>query len=176
MPKDTLDPRVVLHESGSDDPIEFVRLGVEAARGEDYERGLIFLGEAYHRAAASHEGKFPSLALSYYGLCLALHKGKIRDGAEFCQLAIDKEFYNSEHYLNLARIWLAGRSRRKAVDAIQRGLAIDPLHPVLKRLQDEIGRRRKPVLAFLHRDHPLNVTLGRMRHGLTDKGKTRKPR
>jgi hypothetical protein len=171
MPKDTLDSRTVLRESGTDDPMNFVRLGVDAARSDDYERGLIFLSEAYHRVTASREGKLPSVALSYYGLCLALHKNKIKEGADFCQLAIEKEFYNSEHYLNLAKVFLAGRSRRKAVDAIFRGLALEPNNVALKQLREDIGSRRKPVLPFLHRDNPLNVTLGRIRHALTAKPK-----
>lgn len=173
MPKETLDPRVVLRESGTDDPMEFVRQGIAAARAEDFERGLIFLAEAYHRATGGKEGKLPSLALSYYGLCLALHKGKIKDGADFCQLAIDKEFYNAEHYLNLARVWFAGHSRRKGVDALNRGLSLEPHNADLLALRAEIGHRRRPVLGFLHRDHPLNVTLGRIRHSLS--GKPPKP-
>jgi tetratricopeptide (TPR) repeat protein len=174
MSKNTLDPIVVLRESGTDDPIEFARLGMAAARAEDYERGLIFLAAAYHRATANREGKLPTLLLSYYGLCLALQNGKIREGADFCQLAIDKEFHNPEHYQNLAKVWLAGRSRRKAVQAIQRGLALDPNNAALRQLREEIGRRRKPVLSFLERSNPLNVTLGRMRHKLTAREKNPK--
>jgi tetratricopeptide (TPR) repeat protein len=169
MARDLLDAQTVLHESGTDDPKEFARLGVSAARAGDYERGLIFLAEAYNRASANRGAKLPSVALSYYGVCLALHKGRTKEAAEFCQLAIEKEFYNAEHYLNLARVWLAGRSRRKAVEAADRGLALEPGNAALLRFRAEIGRRRKPVLRFLSRDNPLNVALGRFRHSFGGK-------
>ena len=171
MPKDSLDARVVLREARTEDPQEFVRLGVEAAREDDFERGLIFLSEAYRRVTASGEAKMPSVAFSYYGLCLAVHKGKIKEGADFCQLAIEREFYNAEHYLNLAKVYLAGRSRRKGVETIQRGLALEPNNEALRLLREEIGKRRRPVLSFLNREHPVNVTLGRIRHALTAKPK-----
>ncbi|HUK13258.1 MAG TPA: hypothetical protein VLW17_08140 [Thermoanaerobaculaceae bacterium] len=169
MARAALDPRQVLRESGTEDPLEYVRLGVAAARAKDFERGLIFLAEAYRQATAGKSAKLPSLAFSYYGLCLAMHKGKFKEAAEFCQIAIDKEFYNAEHYLNLARIWLAGRSRRKAVEALNRGISLEPRNADLLQLREEIGFRRKPVIGFLDREHPVNVTLGRVRHSLTRK-------
>ncbi len=166
MVQDTLDPDRVLLESRASSPVELARLGIEAAQAEDFERGLIYLAEAYRRATTGTEAKLPSLALSYYGLCLAIHRGKIKEGAEFCRLAIEKEFYNADHYANLARVWLAGRSRRRAVEALDRGLALEPGNVVLRHLAHELGQRRKPVLAFLARENPVNVTLGKVRHKL----------
>lgn len=159
-----LDPQAVLAESGTDDPLEFVRLGIDAARSEQFERGLIFLTEAYRRLMKDKESKVPPGALSFYGLCLAVHKGRVKEAAEFCQLAIDKEFYNGEHYLNLGRVWVAGRSRRKAIEAIDRGLMVAPDSKHLHQLRGTLGVRKGPVIPFLNRDNPLNVTLGRMRH------------
>jgi tetratricopeptide (TPR) repeat protein len=172
-----LKPELVLAQSGSDDPLEFVRLGIAAARKDDFERGLIFLAEAHRRLVGKETVKdaaFPASAFSYYGLCLALHKGRIKDGADFCQVALDLEFYNAENYANLARVWIAARSRRKAIDALDRGLAVDPRSQVLQRLRTSLGVRKKPVIPFLHRDNPLNVTLGRMRGGKKEEGKTKR--
>jgi len=169
MAADTLDPSDVLRSIGSEDPADYVRTGIEAARKGDFERGLIFLAEAYLRLSREPDGKIPPAALSWYGLCLAMHRGRFREASEFCQLAIDREFYSSEHYLNLARVWVAGKSRRKAVEAIQRGLSVEPDDPRLNQLRIEFGARRPPVVAFLHRDHPLNQALGRLRHRLQKK-------
>ncbi len=177
MAKDTLDPKRVLLESRADSPLDLARLGIEAAQAEDYERGFIYLAEALHRATNSEDAKLPSLALSYYGLCLAIHRGKVKEGAEFCQLAIDKEFYNADHYANLARVWLVGRSRRRAVEALERGLALEPRNTTLQNLAGKMGQRRKPVVGFLGRDNPVNVTLGKVRHKLASKpAPKRRPR
>lgn len=161
-----LDPNRVLLESGTDDPLDFVRLGIAAAREGYFERGLAFLAEAYRRLSKDRENKLPAIALSYYGLCLALSKGRVKEAAEYCQLAIEKEFYNGENYLNMAKVWSVGRARRKAVDAIQRGLAVDPGNRALLEFRSGFGFRKSPVIPFLHRDNALNVSLGRLRHKL----------
>ncbi|MEO7918851.1 MAG: hypothetical protein ABIT01_05270 [Thermoanaerobaculia bacterium] len=176
MALEVLNPQQILTQSGTDDPLDYVRLGVAAAREEHFERGLIFLAEAYRRLSRSPDAHIPPSALSYYGLCLALHKGRVKEAAEYCQLAIEREFYNAEHYANLGRVWAVGRSRRKAVDALDRGLAMDPRNAMLQQLRAEFGVRNHPVLPFLHRDNPLNVTLGRVRQTIKKKPAARKKR
>ncbi len=167
MTADQGGPVDLIAEAGTDDPMDLVRLGIAASREQNFERGLVFLAEAYRRLSGRPDSAIPASALSYYGLCLALNKGRVREAAEFCQLAIQREFYNSEHYLNLAKVWAAGRSRRKAIEALDRGLAVDPGNQTILKYRTELGIRRAPVLPFLHRDNPLNVTLGRVRHSLT---------
>lgn len=173
MAEDTLVAAEVLATASSAEPAELIQIGVSAARAHAFERGLIFLSEAY-KLLQGEPAKFSPAALSYYGLCLAMHRGQIKDAAKFCQLAIEREFYNAEHYENLGRVWMQGRARRKAVDAIERGLQVDPGNKKLKKLREEIGVRRRPVIPFLHRDNPLNVTLGRVRHNIGKKKTTSK--
>lgn len=156
-------------ESLTEDPNELVRLGVAAAREEKYDRGLYFLAEAYRRFTRSPDAKVPPAALSYYGLCLALTGGRAREAAEFCQLAIEREFFNPEHYLNLSKIWTAGRARKKALDAVDRGLTVDPKNASLRRHREALGVRKAPVLSFLGRNNPVNVSLGRLRHKLSNR-------
>jgi len=165
MAEYALKPELVLSQSGTKDPLDFIRLGIAAARTDDFERGLIFLEEAHRLLVGKDTGRdsFPAAAFSYYGLCLAIHRGRVKDGANFCQVALDLEFYNAENYANLARVWIAARSRKKAIDALERGLAVDPRNQVLARLRLSLGVRKKPVIPFLNRDNPLNVTLGKMR-------------
>lgn len=162
MPTDTLTPESVLAEWRSGDLEDLVELGVAAARAGEYERGLIFLAEAYrHLSREKHRLSGP--LLSSYGLCLALHKRRIKEAAEFCWLGVEKDHFNPDAYYNMARVWMAGRSRRKAVEALEKGLALDSRHPGLLRLRAEFGTRRTPVIPFLHRDNPLNVSLGKVR-------------
>lgn len=153
----------ILPDTMPSDPLEMVRLGIEAARKENYEAGLALLAEAYRHLVTDREGKLPPSALSYYGLCLALHTGKTREAVNFCQLAVEKEFYNPESYLNLARVWDVARNRRKAIEVLEKGLSIDARHKGLITLRVRMGVRKGPVLPFLDRDNPVNVTLGRVR-------------
>ena len=162
MSTDELSPETVLAEWNTGNIEDLVQLGVEAAKAGQYERGLIFLAEAYrHLSHDRHRLSGP--LLTSYGLCLALHRGRIKEAAEFCWLGVERDRYNPDAYHNMARVWIAGRSRRKALDAIEKGLAVEPRHGALLRLQAEIGVRKRPVIPFLHRDNPLNVSLGRAR-------------
>jgi tetratricopeptide (TPR) repeat protein len=162
MPTDTLSPEDVLSEWRTGNLEDLIELGISAAKAAQYERGLIFLAEAY-RHVGRDQHRLSGPLISFYGLCLALHRGRIKEAAEFCGLGIEKDHYNPDVYYNMARVWVAGRSRRKAVEALEKGLALDPRHAGLKRLMAEMGVRKAPVIPFLHRDNPLNVSLGKMR-------------
>ncbi len=162
MPTDLLSPEDVLAEWRTGNLEDLVEMGIAAARAAQYERGLIFLAEAY-RNLSRDKHKLSGPLLSFYGLCLALHRGRIKEAAEFCWLGVEKDHYNPDVYHNMARVWIAGRSRRKAVEALEKGLALDSKHPGLRKLRSEIGTRKTPVIPFLHRDNPLNISLGRMR-------------
>jgi tetratricopeptide (TPR) repeat protein len=162
MPIDTLSPEDVLSEWRTGNLEDLIELGISAAKAAQYERGLIFLAEAY-RHVGRDQHRLSGPLISFYGLCLALHRGRIKEAAEFCWLGVEKDHYNPDVYYNMARVWIAGRSRRKAVEALDKGLALDPKHPGLKRLKAEMGTRKTPVIPFLHRDNPLNVSLGKMR-------------
>ncbi len=162
MPIDTLSPEDVLSEWRTGNLEDLIELGISAAQAAQYERGLIFLAEAYRHVGRDQQ-RLSGPLISFYGLCLALHRGRIKEAAEFCWLGVEKDHYNPDVYYNMARVWMAGRSRRKAVEALEKGLALDPKHPGLKRLMAEMGTRKAPVIPFLHRDNPLNVSLGKMR-------------
>ena len=162
MATDTLSPVEVLSEWRTGNLEDLVELGISAAKAAQYERGLIFLAEAY-RHVGREQHRLSGPLLSFYGLCLALHRGRVKEAADFCWLGIEKDHYNADAYHNMARVWMVGRSRRKAVDALEKGLAIDAKHPGLKRLMAEMGTRKAPAIPFLHRDNPLNVSLGKMR-------------
>ena len=73
------------------------------------------------------------------------------------------EFYEPENWLNLAWTCVLARDRRRANEAILRGLAMDSRHAGLRELAQRLGLRRPPVISFLPRGHALNATLGRWR-------------
>ncbi len=176
-------PAQVLAEAATDDPMELMRLGIDAARAERYARGLVLLAEAYKlfsletevlseevKAARGIEQlgarkRTPAVCFSYYGLCLALTTSSQTDeGARFCEVAIQLEPHKGEHYLNLAKIWQAARVRSMMVSALERGLKESPRSAILLAFQDEIGVRSAPAIPFLRRDNPLNKELGKIIH------------
>jgi len=157
-------------------PDTLVELGLDAARHGDLDRGLVFLGEAHARLAAASATSLPAALLSYYGLCLGVRRGQIAQATQLCQVAIDREFYRPDFYLNLARVWMAGGSRRRAVTALDLGLAVQPGNRSLQHFRGMLGVRRPPVLRFLGRDHPINVALGRLRQRMRPTARPRSGR
>jgi len=183
MRERTVVPAQVLAEAATADPMELMRLGIDAARSERYARGLVLLAEAYKlfsleaevlseevKAARGIEQlgarkRTPAVCFSYYGLCLALTASSQTDeAARFCEVAIQLEPHKGEHYLNLAKIWQAARVRSMMVSALERGLKESPRSAILLAFQDEIGVRSAPTLSFLGRDNPLNKELGKIFH------------
>ncbi|HMA29252.1 MAG TPA: hypothetical protein VKS23_05265 [Thermoanaerobaculia bacterium] len=181
MRERNLIPSELLAEAGTMDPMELTRLGVEAAREERYERGLILLTEAYRifsderdvkseavrdasgEAEPEARRRAPGLMFSYYGLCLArTAPTRAAEAASFCDLALQKEPMRVEHHVNLVRIWQAGRQRLKMIQALHRGMETLPKSAVLKALGEEIGMRKAPLLPFLSRENKVNAALGKL--------------
>jgi tetratricopeptide (TPR) repeat protein len=113
--------------------------------------------------------------LSFFGLCLALVQRKYKEAIELGKRAIDLEFYNGDHYANLSRIYTAAGNRKKALETAEAGLKILPDHEELRRARIELGVRSRPVVPFLDRSHPINVTIGQSRHAKKVAQKEAKP-
>ena len=167
-PAEPLSADSMLVQAGTSDPQRLIALGIEAAKADMFDRGLVYLGEAYLRLSRDKDAKVPPVALSYYGLCLAMQKGRNKEAAEYCELALEREFFNVEHYINLGQVWIKAGHRRKAIDALERGLAVEPTHQRLRKLRESVGVRRPPVVRFLHRDNPINVSLGKVRRKIEE--------
>ena len=139
--------------------------GIVAVHEGDFEAGYRLLGEVCDRLRAAGE-RLPAWIVSFYGLALAMHRGRHRDALALCQAAVEAEPMQAEYYANLAEAYVVARQLRKAVDALRRGLGVDASNPRLLDLQRRLGARRVPVIRRLDRSHPLNVTLGRIRHAV----------
>ena len=134
-------------------------------REEDYLRALTMFMEVYGTDEAPPLNN-PKAAngLSFFGLCVALVQKKFKVAVDLCRRAIDLEFYNGDHYANLARTYVAAGNRKKAVETVEAGLKILPEHEELLTVRKELGIRARPPVPFLDRKHPLNVSLGQSRH------------
>ena len=102
--------------------------------------------------------------LSYFGLALALVRREFKAAVELCKRAVDLEFYNGDHYANLARVYVAWNNRKKAVETADAGLKVAPENDYLVAVRKELGVRSRPALPILDRKHPINVSLGQARH------------
>lgn len=93
------------------------------------------------------------------GLCIAKERGHVTRGLELCQTAIARQPEHAEHYYYLARVLLVAQRKPEAIQALRQGLSHGDCLPI-KRLLNELGVRKPPVLPWLHRDSPLNKWLG----------------
>jgi len=150
--------------------------GLELCRAGRWSDGLPLMMHAYQAQEGGRD--FAGAFYSYLGLGLAQQKKKVREGLQLCEQAVKTEFYNPENFLNLARVHLLAGNRRQGMQAIDRGLRVDPSNPALLTLMHDSGIRRRPVLPRLSRDNPLNQLFGRVRHAVLGPvhGRGRKPR
>lgn len=140
--------------------------GVSLCRAGDWDRGMQLLGQVVEQRGLSDE--LPGTAYSFLGFGVARFQKKVREGLKLCEHAVKIQFYEPDNHLNAARVQLLARNRKGAVEAIGRGLKLDPHHAGLRGLRQEIGIRKRPVLRFLSRNNPINRLLGRIRHDLAD--------
>lgn len=109
----------------------------------------------------------PMKCLSYYGLSLAMVSDRLPEATEICQGAVNGEAWNPDLYRNLGRVYLKTGDRAQAFTTFVRGLQIDRRHRGLLEEIHGLGFRRRPLLRFLSRRHPLNRFLGRVRARVT---------
>lgn len=100
---------------------------------------------------------------SCYGLALGLARRRYHEALDLCQSAVKQEFFNSELYVNVARLNLAYGFKSEALRFLRRARMIDPANREIQSLFDQLGMRGKPVFQFLTRRHPVNRWLGSMR-------------
>jgi uncharacterized protein HemY len=143
-----------------------LRKGIDCCRRGDWNEGLRHLGQIAERGDTG----LPGLFYSYLGYGIALREQRVREGLKLCRHSVKVEFYQADNYLNLARTCLLARDRSGAVRAVRSGLKVDPHHPALLVLRQDLGVRGLPVLPFLDRTHALNQFLGRVRHALRGGG------
>jgi tetratricopeptide (TPR) repeat protein len=139
---------------------------VGLTKNEEYLRALTLFLDVY----GGEDPPSPMLSsktatgLSYFGLCLALVQKKFKPAIDLCKRAIELQFYNVDHYANLARVYVAAGNRKKAIEAVQQGLKSHAEDETLLEVRRELGVRAKPPVPFLDRANPINITLGQARH------------
>jgi tetratricopeptide (TPR) repeat protein len=144
---------------------EAAQRGIDLCRAGKWKAGMDILGRI---AEADRQGtELPGLFYSYLGYGIARYEKRGREGLALCQHAIKVQFYEPENYVLLARVYLLRHRRGKAIEALQKALQLNARHPEAVKLAREIGFRRRPVLPFLSRSHPINKALGKLRHSMS---------
>lgn len=142
-----------------------IEAAILAVKDHEYLKALTSFIEIYGTEDAPPiQSPRDATGLSYFGLTLALVQRKFKPAIDLCKRAIDLEFYNGDHYMNLAKVYIAAGNRKKAVETAEAGLKLVPEHEGLLQTRKEIGVRSRPSVPFLDRSHPINVSLGQSRH------------
>jgi len=140
---------------------------IELTRRENYHEALVIFEEHLPGLTSGSipDKRVAAGAVSYYGVCVAKVRRKYAEAVQYCNVSIKANIFDPEHRYNLALVYLERDDRKAAVEALNSGLRLNPKHPRINRIFDEIGRRQKPAIPFLPRNNPLNVWLGRKRRG-----------
>jgi tetratricopeptide (TPR) repeat protein len=147
---------------------------IAAAREDDFLRALTIFIDVYGNEDKSARTPKEGKGLSFFGLSLALVRKEMKSAIDLCRRAIELEFYNGDHYANLARVYAAAGNRKKAIATADQGLKLAPEHEYLRSVRKSFGIRSQPYVPFLGRTNPINVSLGQARHAKKVAEKERK--
>ncbi|MBI4684690.1 MAG: tetratricopeptide repeat protein [Nitrospirae bacterium] len=96
---------------------------------------------------------------SYLAYCIAAERGKITEAIAMCHDSLEREPDNPLHYLNLGRIYLKADRKTEALEVLRRGLSHGD-NQEIKQILEILGKRKKPIIPFLPRNHFLNKYIG----------------
>lgn len=150
------------------------RKGLNAVARGDFLEALAYF-EATLELSGSRPGRLSIAAMSYYGLCLAMASERRVEARDLCEAAVEADPGTPELHLNLSRVCVVQGDRAHAFRTLVRGLRTDPRHPGLVEAMRRLGFRRRPMITFLPRQHPLNRLLGSLRTALEERRGTRRP-
>jgi predicted Zn-dependent protease len=104
--------------------------------------------------------------ISYAGLLVARVEQRFHDAEMLCLEALGLRHNHAQLYLNLAEVYQTAGRPQEVIDVLEKGLTSTGRDPRIRRALKKWGRRRQPVLSFLHRRNPMNRILGKCRHRL----------
>ena len=111
--------------------------------------------------------------LSYHGLVTGLFERRVTDAVAICRRAIALDPHEPDAYLNLARLYCATDQPANAVSTLRAALRAGVRTRAVTQELERLSPRRRPPLPLLHRDHPLNRLLARLRACLSRKARER---
>src|SRR6201984_634473 len=137
---------------------------------KEFKQGLALLRDNYAEKALPHMEKAAKLEknnpyyMSYLGVVMARSEQKWAEAEKLCDSAVRMKRNQAQLYLNLAEVYATAGRREDAVETLQSGLKFARRDVRLTIAMNRLAERRRPVLGFLPRRHPLNRQLGILRH------------
>ncbi len=107
--------------------------------------------------------------LSMMGLCESM-MGDSAKGEKMCRMALQLAGCERDPmlYVNLGRVMLERGDRIGARENYMKAYRRDNTNAPAALELSRMGVRKKPLISFLGRDHPLNKCLGKLRHRLRE--------
>jgi Flp pilus assembly protein TadD len=136
----------------------------------EFKQGLALLRDNYAVKALPHMKRAVELEknnpyyMSYLGVVLARSENRWAEAERLCDGAVRIKRNQAQLYLNLAEVYATAGRRDDAVEALQAGLKFARRDVRLNIALNRLARRRSPVFSFLTRRHPLNKSIGKLRH------------
>lgn len=108
--------------------------------------------------------------LSTMGLCESMMGDPVK-GEKMCRMALQLSGRERDPmlYVNLGRVMLERGDRMGARENYMKAYRKDNTNAPAALELSRMGVRKKPVIPFLGRNHPLNKSLGKLRHQLREK-------
>ena len=131
-------------------------LALERIRDNDYKGAIGFLEDNL-----KYGGRSPS-SLSLLGAIITKSGGNLKKAEKFCKEAIELESNNSDHYLNLAEVYVKRKWQSKAVEVLRTGIELDPENSEIVKLLNQLCTRKKTPIPFLNRSNPINKFIGKL--------------
>jgi len=105
--------------------------------------------------------------LSHYGLCVAIAQKDYEAALKLCERAVKMDPKNPVNRVNLGKVYRLKGDNTTAYQVFLQAWKADKTHPAAASELTRMGIRRPPILAFLPREHWLNVQLGMLRSKIT---------
>jgi Flp pilus assembly protein TadD len=135
-----------------------------------FKEGLTLLRNSYSQQALKFMQRAADLEqtnpyyMSYLGVALARAERRWAEAERLCDTAVQMKRNQAQFYLNLAEVYMAAGRKEDALEVLRSGLIYARRDVRLNIAINRLTRRRRPVLPFLTRKHPLNRNLGMLRH------------
>ena len=138
------------------DPAKVFRAGLQLLHADNVRDALIAFENAHYLDPEE------PIYMSYLGLARVLLRKDVKQAVKLCEKAAKNNLYHPEIYHNLGRVYVMRNERKKALEALQHGLKIDPENEAILSELRRMGTRKDPPIPILHRNHFLNHYLGKV--------------